>query len=142
MTNKLSYLIKKDLRLSQNVLQFRQFQEITFQCFGILIDFTQFIFQFLKRCLFWIRKQMKSTIPLFVHSKFKIFTSRSIISLGCGASGLSPVSNIGIPSFLISFSKYRSFRSISSQRRTSLTNFRWNAFTSGLSWWGRNGIRK
>ena len=32
-------------------------------------------------------------------------TSRSIISLGAGASGLSPVSNIGMPSFLISFSK-------------------------------------
>ena len=26
------------------------------------------------------------------------------------------------------------FRSISSQRRTSLTNLRWKAFTSGLSW--------
>ena len=32
-------------------------------------------------------------------------TSRSIISLGAGASGLSPVSNIGIPSFFISFSR-------------------------------------
>lgn len=44
------------------------------------------------------------------------------------------MSNIGIPSFLISFSKYRSFRSISSHRRTSLTNLRWKALTSGFSY--------
>lgn len=60
-------------------------------------------------------------------------TSKSIISRGCGASGLSSEFAIGMPSFLISFSKYRNFLSISSQRRTSLTNLRWNAFTSGLS---------
>lgn len=60
-------------------------------------------------------------------------TSRSIISLGAGASGLSPVLSIGMLSFLISFSMYRSFLSISSHRRTSLTNLRWKALTSGLS---------
>lgn len=63
-----------------------------------------------------------------------VLTSKSIISLGWGASGFSPVSNIGIPSFLISFSRYRSFLSISSQRRTSLTNFLWKTLTSGLSY--------
>ena len=40
---------------------------------------------------------------LGIHS-FKL-TSKSIISLGAGASGLSPVSSIGISSFRISFSR-------------------------------------
>lgn len=38
-------------------------------------------------------------------SSFSKVASRSIISRGCGASGFSPVSNIGMPSFLISFSR-------------------------------------
>lgn len=37
---------------------------------------------------------------------FKKITSKSDISRGCGASGFSPVSNIGIESLLISRSKY------------------------------------
>lgn len=45
-----------------------------------------------------------STHPLVLSTCHK-FTSRSIISLGAGASGLSPVSSIGIPSFFTSFSK-------------------------------------
>lgn len=38
-------------------------------------------------------------------SNFSKVASRSIISLGCGASGLSPVSSMGMVSFLISFSR-------------------------------------
>lgn len=65
---------------------------------------------------------------------FNILTSRSIISLGCGASGLSPgISSMGMPSLRISFSRYRNFLSISSHLRTSLTNLRWKALTSGFS---------
>lgn len=39
-------------------------------------------------------------------SSFSYVASKSIISRGCGASGLSPTSSIGMPSFFISFSKY------------------------------------
>lgn len=67
-----------------------------------------------------------------------LLTSKSIISLGCGASGFSPVSVTGMLSFLISFSKYRNFLSISSHLRTSFTNFRWKALTSGLSYREKN----
>ncbi len=65
-------------------------------------------------------------------SSFSKVASKSIISLGCGASGESGVSSIGSSSFLISRSRNLSFLSISSQRRTSLTNLRWKALVSGL----------
>lgn len=48
-----------------------------------------------------------------------------MIARGLGARGNSDkLSGIGTSSFLTSASIYRSFRSSSSHRRTSLTNFR------------------
>uniref|UniRef100_A0A0E9RGV0 Uncharacterized protein n=1 Tax=Anguilla anguilla TaxID=7936 RepID=A0A0E9RGV0_ANGAN len=54
------------------------------------------------------------------------------MSRGKGTSGFSPVSTMGMLALFISFSTNLSLRSISSQRRTSFTNFRWNTFTSGF----------
>lgn len=51
------------------------------------------------------KKKNSTKNILFTAQNTETQTSRSIISLGTGASGLSPVSSIGIPSFLISFSK-------------------------------------
>lgn len=46
----------------------------------------------------------ESRIPVYCSQWNR--TSRSIISRGCGASGFSPVSSIGIWSFFISLSRY------------------------------------
>lgn len=75
----------------------------------------------------------KSVQPLATNSPLKDYTSRSIISLGFGALGNSDTSGMGTSSLFTSASMYLSLRSISSQRRTSLTNLRWNRLTSSLS---------
>lgn len=46
-----TYLIEEDLSFTQNMLQFGQFQEVSFKRLCVLVHLTQFIFQFLKGCL-------------------------------------------------------------------------------------------
>lgn len=60
--------------------------------------------------------------------------SRSIISFGCGASGSSWTSKMLISLLVISFSKKRSFLSMSLQRRISRVNWRWNGVASGFNY--------
>jgi len=43
-----THLIKKYLSFPENMFQFSQFQEISFQSFSIMIHFSEFVFQFLK----------------------------------------------------------------------------------------------
>lgn len=100
-------LIKKLLRAPQDVLELRQLQEVLLQRLLVGVDFLQLVLQLLEGGL----EEQSGEGSARARSNQQSYgtggggvTSMSIMSLGKGTSGFSPVSTIGMSAFLISFS--------------------------------------
>lgn len=50
-----TYLIEENLGFPQDVLEFRQLQEVPLKGFGVLVHLTEFVFKLLERCLMGLK---------------------------------------------------------------------------------------